>query len=65
MRTHYLRIIGNKTDNDLLAWVNETCQPESPIPSFADQAFSDGKILIKLAGSIEPRIINWDLVTPG
>ena len=65
MRTHYMRIIGNKTDQDLLAWVNETCQPESPIPNFGDQAFSDGKILIKLAGNIEPRIINWDLVTPG
>lgn len=65
MRIHYMKIIGNKTDADLLAWTNETVQPETPLTGFADPAFGDGKILIKLAGSIEPRIINWDLVTPG
>lgn len=65
MRIHYMKIIGNKTDADLLQWVNEVVQPETPLAGFADPAFADGKILIKLAGSIEPRIINWDLVTPG
>ena len=65
MRTHYMRIIGNKTDQDLLAWVNQVVQPETPIAKFSDAAFADGKILIKMCGSIEPRIINWDLVTAG
>lgn len=32
---------------------------------FGDDQFTDGKILIKLAASIEPRMINWDLVTEG
>ena len=65
MRTHYMKIIGNKTDADLLAWCNEVCQPETPLANFADPGFADGKILIKMAGNIEPRIINWDLVTEG
>lgn len=65
MRIHYMKIIGNKTDADLLAWTNQVVQPETPLASFSDPAFADGKILIKLAGSIEPRIINWDLVTAG
>lgn len=65
MRVHYMKIIGGKTDADLLAWVNQVVQPETPIAGFNDAQFADGKVLIKLAGSIEPRIINWDLVTPG
>ena len=65
MRVHYLKIIGSKTEADLLAWVNATCQPESEIKSFNDPQFADGRVLIKLSQAIEPRIINWDLVTPG
>ena len=60
-----MKIIGNKTDADLLAWCNEVCQPEVPLANFADPGFADGKVLIKMTSSIEPRIINWDLVTPG
>jgi len=65
MRVHYLRIIGNKTDQDLIAWVNSVVNPETPIANFGDPQLSDGRMLIKLAGCIEPRMINWDLVTPG
>jgi len=65
MRVHYMKIIGNKTDADLVAWVNEACQPETPLTGFGDAQFNDGKILIKLAAAIEPRIINWDLVRDG
>lgn len=65
MRFHYLKIIGSKTESDLLAWVNETVQPETAIKSFNDPQFADGKLLIKLAGSIEPRMVNQDLITPG
>jgi plastin-1 len=32
------------------------------IGSFRDKALSDGIFLIKLCSSIEPRIINWDIV---
>ena len=36
-----------------------------PVTAFNDAKFGDGRLLIKLAATIEPRIINWDLVTPG
>jgi len=58
MRVHYMKIIGNKTDADLLAWCNETLQLDTPLTGFGDAAFGDGKLLIRLAGSIEPKIIN-------
>jgi len=35
------------------------------IKNFADKAMADGVFLIKLCASIEPRIVNWDLVTKG
>lgn len=65
MRIHYLKIIGSKTDQDLLNWMNQVLQPEQPIRQFNDPQLADGRLLIKLTGSVEPRIINWDLVTPG
>ena len=65
MRQHYLRLIGSKTDADLLNWVNESCQLDTPLANFGDAQFSSGKLLIKLAATIEPRMINWDLVTEG
>jgi len=65
MRVHYMKIIGSKTDKDLINWVNSVVNPDTPLGGFGDAQFSNGRILIKLAGSIEPRIINWDLVTAG
>mmetsp|Transcript_29274 Transcript_29274/g.36359 ORF Transcript_29274/g.36359 Transcript_29274/m.36359 type:complete len:564 (+) Transcript_29274:61-1752(+) len=65
MRVHYLKIIGSKTEKDLITWINEVVQPDTPIANFGDAQLSDGRALIKLTGSVEPRIINWDLVTAG
>ena len=36
-----------------------------PVKSFNDPKFKDGQLLIKLAASIEPKVVNWDLVTEG
>lgn len=64
VRIHYLQIIGNKTDQDIIAWANQAV-PDMPITSFKDKNLQDGRFLIKLAASIEPRVVNWDLVTEG
>jgi len=36
MRVHYLKIIGSKTEKDLIQWVNDTVTPETPITGFGD-----------------------------
>jgi len=64
VRIHYLQIIGSKTENDLVKWANETVK-DPQITSLKDKSMKDGRFLIKLCGGIEPRAINWDLVTPG
>jgi len=61
MRIHYLQIIGSKTDQDLLKWCNESVS-DMNIANFKDKQLSDGVFLIKLLATIEPRIIDWDLV---
>jgi len=35
------------------------------IKNFKDSALSDGVFLIKLCAAIEPRAVNWELVTKG
>lgn len=42
----------------MIAWVNAI----EPIKDFKDSKFADGQLLIKLCATIEPQIINWDLV---
>ena len=61
-RLHYLQIIGSKTEKDLLAWVSNEVEP---VKAFNDRKFADGRLLIKLTASVEPKVVNWDLVTEG
>jgi len=65
MRVHYLKIIGSKTEKDLINWVNEAASDGEPVTGFSSQGWSSGKLLIKLCAAIEPRVVNWDLVTEG
>lgn len=64
VRCHYLLLLGSKTEKDLINWVNEICS-DAPIKTFKDANLKSGRNLIKMCGAIEPRVINWDLVTPG
>lgn len=63
MRFHYLQIIGSKSEGQLIEWVNEVTGKD--VKGFGDEAFADGNILIELARSIEPRVVNEDLVMKG
>lgn len=64
VRMHYLQLLGTKTEKDLIGWCNEV-SPDTPVESFRSANLADGRILIKLCSDIEPRVVNWDLVTPG
>ena len=46
---------------DLLKWVSEIDQ----VKTFNDKKFKDGRLLIKLAALVNPKVVNWDLVTEG
>jgi hypothetical protein len=66
MRLHYLKIIGDKTEADLVKWANDLVGGKAtPIGDLKDKSLSDSKFLIHLLGAIEPRAVNWDLVLNG
>jgi hypothetical protein len=61
-----LKLIGGKTEDELVAWANQTVgDKHPPIKALKDPILGDGKYLINMLGSIEPRAVNWDLVLPG
>lgn len=64
MRVHYLQIIGGKTEKDLIAWANSCKGNENrQIAGLRDKNLKDGVFLINLTAAVEPRIVDWDLVT--
>ncbi len=49
-----------------MAWANETAaKEEHKVKSFKDKSIATGQWLIDLCAGIEPRAVNWDIVTPG
>ncbi len=66
VRFEYLKIIGSQSEKDLVEWANKSVGKEDlAIKSFRDKKLSDGRFLIDLCASLEPRAVNWDIVTPG
>ena len=61
-----MKLIGNKSEDDLVKWANETVgDKHAPIANLKDKSMGDGKFLMQLLAKIEPRAINWDIMTPG
>lgn len=57
--------MGGWSEEKLLDWAVTKVAKEPKINSFKDKTIADCKFLFNLIASIEPRIINWDLVTAG
>ena len=49
-----------------MKWANELVGGKATqIANLKDKSMADGKYLINLLAGIEPRAVNWDIVTPG
>lgn len=57
--------MGGWNEEKLLEWAVTRAGKEPKINSFKDKTIQDCKFLFNLIAAIEPRILNWDLVTPG
>ncbi|XP_073023702.1 fimbrin-5-like [Primulina eburnea] len=56
------------TDGDILYWANGTVKKsgrESQIDSFKDKTIANGIFFLELLSAVEPRVVNWSLVTKG
>lgn len=58
-----LKVIGSQTEESLMKWANGRVSHHAN--NFRDKSISSGIFLIQLYGSIEPRAVNHELVTPG
>lgn len=58
-----LKVIGSQTEESLMKWANGRVTQHAS--NFRDKSISSGIFLIQLYGSIEPRAVNHELVTPG
>ncbi|XP_059276952.1 fimbrin-5 isoform X1 [Lycium ferocissimum] len=56
------------TDAGILNWANSKVKSagrRSQIESFKDKNISSGKFFLELLSAVEPRVVNWSLVTKG
>ncbi|XP_010443166.1 PREDICTED: fimbrin-3-like [Camelina sativa] len=77
MRTHMLQLLKNlrsrtrgkdMTDSEILSWANRKVKimgRKSQIESFKDKTLSSGLFFLDLLWAVEPRVVNWNLVTKG
>ncbi|KAI8011602.1 Fimbrin-5 [Camellia lanceoleosa] len=56
------------TDNDILNWANNKVKSSgrtSQMESFKDKNLSNGIFFLELLSAVEPRVVNWGVVTKG
>ncbi|XP_077221729.1 fimbrin-5-like [Tasmannia lanceolata] len=56
------------TDADILTWANTKVKSTgraSQMESFRDKKLSNGIFFLELLSAVEPRVVNWNLVTKG
>ncbi|CAN4102662.1 unnamed protein product [Withania somnifera] len=56
------------TDADILLWANKKVKNTgrtSKMESFKDKSLSSGLFFLELLSAVEPRVVNWNLVTKG
>ncbi|CAI5954357.1 unnamed protein product [Closterium sp. NIES-64] len=64
----HLRHNHELSDGDILQWANERVEKakrSSRMQSFKDPRLSSGLFFLDLMFAVEPRVINWDIVTRG
>ena len=62
MRAHTLKIIGEKSEEELFSWANSRVSEGRRIKSLKEKKLNDGLFWIELLSSIEKRCIRWELV---
>ncbi|KAG6576029.1 Fimbrin-2, partial [Cucurbita argyrosperma subsp. sororia] len=56
------------TDADILQWANNKVRgsgSQCHMTSFKDKSLSNGTFFLELLSSVQPRVVNWSLVTKG
>ena len=62
MRANKLKIIGERSEEELIEWANSKVSDERKIKNLKEKKLLDGLLLIDLLSAIEPRSIRLDFV---
>jgi len=62
MRAHSLQIIGNQTEEGLIAWGNSLVDDSLKIRNLKDKRLGNSLYFINIMKTIEPRAIDWEIV---
>jgi len=62
MRAHTLKIIGKRSEEELIAWANSKVSDTRKIKSLKEKKLSDGLFWIELLAAIKPKYIRRDFV---
>jgi len=63
MKHHTLKVLGNKSEDDLIKWANDMIGKDNvKIGSFKDKSLKNSLFFIHMMAAIEPRAVNWDLI---
>lgn len=65
MRKDLLDKLGKINEDDLLKWGNARVSEDLQVKSLKDKSLANSKFFFKLCESVEPSIVDWELVTPG
>lgn len=63
VRKHTLDVLGGWSEDQLLQWAKQRVKKEPTISSFKDKSISDCKFLFNLLATVEPRAINWEIIS--
>ena len=65
MRAHALQIVGGKSEDELVSWINKIVNKPPGIKNFKDPVLKNSKFLINAMAALEPEIIDWTLIKEG
>jgi plastin-1 len=67
VKLQYMKVIGDKKEEDIVAWANELVAGKAPeIKSLKDKDnLKNGKFLLHMFAAMESRAVNWDIVAEG
>jgi plastin-1 len=69
LRSHSQGSQGKEiTDADILKWANSKVKASgrtSQMESFKDKSLSNGRFFLELLSAVQPRVVNWKVVTKG
>ena len=62
MRAHTLKVIGGKSEEELLKWANGKVSEPLRVKTLKDKRLNSSMFWIELLAGIEPKCIRWDIV---